>query len=183
MPALWSSEKLLFVVYCGMLTSKWGICITLLLSRLRSHDKREFSKIVIARVSRWLKGNSVFRTELGSYTWIETACTGPPQAQARQSQLGGRRWTCSSTPSYRQLKTVGEGESVYFKTVVLVVDHIPVEGHISKSSMWETPNIPGGKKRTVVRRGIEGDTKIGLEQKEEVDLADVERGEYNQNTL
>lgn len=58
-----------------------------------------------------------------------------------------------------------------------------MEGHISKSSMWETPNIPGGKKRTVVRRGIEGDTKIGLEQKEEVDLADVERGEYNQNTL
>lgn len=49
--------------------------------------------------------------------------------------------------------------------------------------MWETPNIPGGKKRTVVRRGIEGDTKIGLEQKEEVDLADVEGGEYNQNTL
>lgn len=144
----------------------------------------EFSKIVIiARVSRWLKGNSVFWTELGSYTWIETACTGPPQAQARQSQHGGRRWACSSTPSYRQLKTVGEGESVYFKTVALVVDHIPVEGHISKSSMWETPSIRGGKKRTVVRREIERDTKIGLERKVEVDLGDVEGGEYNQNPL
>lgn len=166
-----------------MLTSKWGICITLLLSRLRSHDKREFSKIAISRVNRWLKRNSVIWTELGSYTWIETACTGPPQAQARQSQHGRRRWACSSTPSNRQLKTVGEGESVYFKTVALVVDHIPVEGHISKSSMWETPNICGGKKRMVVRRGIERDTKIGLEWKEEVDLGDVEGGEYSQNTL
>lgn len=50
-----------------MLISKWDICITLL-SRLGSHDKREFSKIVVARVSRLLKGNSVFWTELGSYT-------------------------------------------------------------------------------------------------------------------
>lgn len=34
----------------------------------------------------------------------------------------------------------------------------------------------------VVRRGIERDTKIGLEWKGEVDLGDVEGGEYNQNT-
>lgn len=116
-------------------------------------------------------------------SWAVTHELRPSQAQARQSQHGGRRWACSSTPSNRQLKTVGEGESVYFKTVALVVDHIPVEGHISKSSMWETPNICGGKKRMVVRQGIERDTKIGLEWKGEVDLGDVEGGEYNQNTL